>query len=85
MADADTKRYSLAELRAMRTRGEARTAPDAPTIGVDEAFWRDARVVTPDAPKVRTGIRLDADMLAWFKAQGRCWQMRINAVLRCAS
>ena len=76
------KRYSLADLKAMRARGETRTAPDAPTVEVDEDFWRNARVVTPAAPKVHTGIRLDADMLAWFKAQGRGWQTRINAVLR---
>jgi uncharacterized protein (DUF4415 family) len=82
MADADTKRYSLTELRAMRAHGETRTAPDAPTIEVDEAFWQNARIVRPQAPKVHTGIRLDADMLAWFKAQGRGWHTHINAVLR---
>ena len=82
MADVDTKRYSLADLKAMRAQGETRTAPDAPTIEVDETFWQNARVVTPQAPKVHTGIRLDADVLAWFKTQGRGWQTRINAVLR---
>ncbi|WP_420820780.1 BrnA antitoxin family protein [Seongchinamella unica] len=39
------------------------------------------------APSVPTGkksvtIRLDADVLAWMKAQGRGYQSRINAVLR---
>lgn len=29
-----------------------------------------------------TGIRLDADVLDWFKSQGKGWQTRINAVLR---
>jgi uncharacterized protein (DUF4415 family) len=32
--------------------------------------------------KVHTGIRLDADILAAFKAQGPRWQSRINAALR---
>ena len=27
-------------------------------------------------------IRLDADVLAWMKSQGRGYQTRINAVLR---
>ena len=33
-------------------------------------------------PKVFTGIRLDPDILERFKAEGKGWQTRINAVLR---
>ncbi len=29
-------------------------------------------------------IRIDADVLAWLKGQGRGYQTRINALLRCA-
>jgi len=36
-------------------------------------------------PKVSTTIRLDADVLAAFKAQGSGWQSRINAALRKAA
>jgi uncharacterized protein (DUF4415 family) len=36
------------------------------------------------APKVSTTIRLDADVLAAFKAAGPGWQSRINAALRKA-
>lgn len=32
--------------------------------------------------KVQTTIRLDADVVAHFKAGGRGWQSRINTVLR---
>jgi uncharacterized protein (DUF4415 family) len=35
-----------------------------------------------EKPKVYTGIRLDADVLATFKATGKGWQTRINAALR---
>jgi len=35
-----------------------------------------------DAPKVSTTIRLDADVMTAFKAMGKGWQTRINAVLR---
>jgi len=35
-----------------------------------------------DAPKVSTTIRLDADVMAAFKAIGKGWQTRINSVLR---
>jgi uncharacterized protein (DUF4415 family) len=37
------------------------------------------------APKVSTTIRLDADVLAAFKAEGSGWQSRINAALRKAA
>src|SRR5690606_7804876 len=32
--------------------------------------------------KQQTSIRLDADVLAWFKAQGKGYQTRINKILR---
>ena len=82
MDDEDTRRYSLAELRAMRDRGETRTAADAPARPVDATFWREARLVTPERRKVHTGLRIDADVLDWFKAKGHGWQTRMNAVLR---
>ncbi len=34
------------------------------------------------AKKNLVSIRLDEDVLAWFKAQGKGYQSRINAVLR---
>ncbi len=83
MADSDIRKYSLAELRAMRERGDfVPTRPDAPEVEIDEAFWENARVVRASRPKVHTGLRIDADVLDWFKAQGRRYQSRINAVLR---
>ena len=52
--------------------------PDAhPT---DEAFWHNAKVVLPSRKEVVT-MRLDADLLAWFRQQ-RGYQTRINAILR---
>ena len=32
--------------------------------------------------KQQTSIRLDADVLAWFKAQGKGYQKRMNEILR---
>lgn len=46
----------------------------------DEAFWKDAKVVLPRRKKVVT-IRLDADLLDWFRRQPG-YQTRINAILR---
>ena len=45
----------------------------------DEAFWKDAKVVLPAGKPVVT-MRLDADLLAWFRRQ-RGYQTRINAIL----
>lgn len=35
-------------------------------------------------PKIATTIRLDADIVAHFRASGPGWQSRINAALRAA-
>lgn len=46
----------------------------------DEDFWKTARVVMPQSKKTVT-MRLDADLLAWFRRR-RGYQTRINAILR---
>jgi uncharacterized protein (DUF4415 family) len=46
----------------------------------DEEFWKNAKVVWP-ARKTVVTMRLDADLLAWFRQQ-RGYQTRINAILR---
>ena len=43
--------------------------------------WAKAAVIMPPA-KAAISLRLDTDVLAFFKAQGRGYQTRINAVLR---
>jgi uncharacterized protein (DUF4415 family) len=53
---------------------------DAAPIGPAEWFLR-ARVVVP-GPKKAVSMRIDEDVLKWFKRQGRGYQTRMNAVLR---
>jgi len=36
-------------------------------------------------PKKSTSLRLDADVLAYYRRSGRGWQSRINAALRKAA
>ncbi len=48
---------------------------------LDENFWQNAKVVSP-ANKERLTVRFDADLVNWFKRQGRGYQTRMNAVLR---
>ena len=46
-------------------------------------FWTDAargRFYKPI--KTSTTVRIDADVLAWLRAQGKGYQSRINAILR---
>jgi uncharacterized protein (DUF4415 family) len=40
------------------------------------------RGLKPVPTKAAISLRLDADVLEWFKAQGPGYQTRINAVLR---
>ena len=59
----------------------AQADPDAQPL--DDAFWQKAVVVfSPRVPKRHQGMRLDAEVIDWFKAQGPGWQTRMNAVLK---
>jgi uncharacterized protein (DUF4415 family) len=62
---------------------EAAAVSDPDASSLDEAFWQEARVVFPrPVRKKHTGLRIDEDVLAWFRAQGPGYQTRINTVLR---
>ena len=55
-------------------------AADADVNATDEDFWKRANVIMP-TPKEIVTMRLDADLLRWFRQQ-RGYQTRINAILR---
>jgi uncharacterized protein (DUF4415 family) len=77
-----TVRHSLREIDALRQRGEdpIRTdAPEAESLGAE--FWKSARVVVPSG-KTSVHLRLDNDVVEWFKARGKGHLTRMNAVLR---
>lgn len=48
---------------------------------LDAEFFKTAKVRMPQAKKA-VSIRLDSDVLTWFRKQGRGYQTRMNAVLR---
>jgi uncharacterized protein (DUF4415 family) len=56
---------------------------DAPEL-TPEMFARAVvrRGLKPDPRKVQMTLRLDSDVLQWFKSQGRGYQTRINSLLR---
>ena len=55
-----------------------RDDPDAAPLDID---WSKARIVHP-VRKTAISLRVDDDVLAYFKEKGRGYQTRINAVLR---
>jgi len=57
----------------------AESDPDSRAYTDEE--WATATFVHPPE-KVPVGLKLDTDVLAWFKSHGRGYQTRINAVLR---
>jgi len=94
--ESNIKRYTLEQARAMRDRGEDRTdwhrlatmteaeleaaiASDPDWKDIPEDWYKHAIPVTP---KQLLSLRLDSDIVAWFRAQGPGYQTRMNAVLR---
>lgn len=55
---------------------------DPDTQEADRAWFRDALILRPATDKEPVTVRLDSDMMAWFRSQGRGYQTRINAILR---
>lgn len=47
---------------------------------LDDSFFQNAEVKVP--PKQPVTLRLDSDVLVWFKSQGQGYQTRINKLLR---
>jgi uncharacterized protein (DUF4415 family) len=98
MNASSIKRHSAAELARRRARGESRTdlarvrAKTAAELERDIADDPDFRDVPKDwvataeavmpTPKRLLSLRIDGDIVAWFKLQGPGYQTRINAALR---
>jgi uncharacterized protein (DUF4415 family) len=95
--DEDVRTYTADELRQMVARGEDQTdfaaldamseeqleraiASDPDWKDVPRDWYKGAEAVP--ARKQMIAIRLDPDVLAFFRGQGRGWQTRVNAVLR---
>ena len=82
MAKKNIRNASLSDLKAMRGRGELHHNSDAPEgadLGGD--FWASAEVVSP-VEKKSVHLRVDSDVLEFFKKSGKGHLTRMNAVLR---
>ena len=92
MSGKHTKQRSGGEADSMKGRGHrrklleqdeeqiARTSPPE-LANLPADFWDDAEVVVPP-PKEPISLRVDGDVLRWFREQGPGYQSRMNAVLR---
>lgn len=93
-----TSKHSAADLVARRARGESRTdlarvrskseaeleqdIQDDPDLrALDKDWYLAAKAVMP-VPKKLLSLRLDAEVIDWFRQQGPGYQTRMNAVLR---
>lgn len=83
LADKRRGRTDWVRLRSMSEEEiETNAATDA-----DNPPWTEAElaaaemVLPPEEPKVPVSIRLDAEVVDYFRAAGRGYQSRINAVL----
>lgn len=75
-------RYTLAEVKQQIAQGKDKTRADAPEGPREHpSFWKRARVVVPPG-KTSVHLRVDRDVLEWFKNQGDGHLTRMNAVLR---
>ena len=89
-------RASAEQIEAMRARGESRSdwqaaeamsRADVERLAVEEdgempAGWESTVDVGLPERRQAIHIRLDPEVLRWFKAHGPGYQTRINAVLR---
>ena len=84
--------FAHEELNAKRARGDTQSdwkraaappVPDGsdPDDAIEPIDWATTELPLR-RPKVHASLRLDADVLDWFKAQGRGYQTKINAILR---
>ena len=72
----------LGRVRAL-TDADIRRTTDHPEASLKHVVRGIVRQgLKPVAPKASISLRVDPDVLAWFKAQGGGYQTRINAVLR---
>jgi uncharacterized protein (DUF4415 family) len=88
--------YTAEELAAMRRRGEGRTdwaKVDATTPeeverqaaedgDIRPEGWEETAIMGLPPRKEAVNLRIDADVLEWFRRTGRGYQTRINNVLR---
>ncbi|UJW73361.1 BrnA antitoxin family protein [Rhizobium sp. SL42] len=71
---------SDARLKELQSRQDSNIDySDIPEL--DDAFFEAAKLKSP-SDKTQITVRLDSDVLEWFRSQGKGYQTRMNAVLK---
>ena len=82
-AKNSSKRLSLADVKARIAKGDSKSranAPEAPNLPA--AFWAEGVLVKRRPAKQSVHLRVDVDVLSWFKAQGTGHLTLMNEVLK---
>lgn len=79
-AEARRGRVDLARVRAM-TEDEVLDTSPPELAEIPEDFWDEAEMVEPQT-KEAISLRVDQDVLEWFRSAGPRYQSRMNTVLR---
>ncbi len=90
-------RYTAEELQAMREQGLSQTdlaridamteeelqkaIENDPDAALTPEQW-DSLILDPPLNKEPISLKIDADVIAWFKSTGKGYQTRINSILR---
>ena len=76
----DLKTQSLTDWKRIDSmKDEEIDLSDIPELG--DSFFKNAELVLPK-PKVVVTLRVDADVMEWFRTKGKGYQTMMNAVLK---
>lgn len=81
MAKNDFSTYSVEELRAIVEQADNDILDGCAVIGAEESSWMTTPLSTSPG-KTSVHLRVDSDVLHWFRGQGKGHLTRMNAVLR---
>jgi uncharacterized protein (DUF4415 family) len=85
MKRASTSRKSRTNLARLRKRADSSIVRDSDAPEWTPELFAKAvarRALRPAPKKTLLSLRVDSDVIAWFRAQGPGYQSRMNALLR---
>lgn len=78
----DVRELTLADLKHFKPASEVLAGLVGAELASEMLTKRKPGRPKAASPKVYTAMRLDADVLAYFKAEGKGWQTRVNEALK---
>lgn len=84
------KKYTLAEVKKLKgktdwkrlraMKDEDIDLSDIPEL--DATFWKNAKIMIPKSDKQKTSVKLDQELVDWFKKHDKSYINHIQAVLK---